>query len=38
MARRFADEADAIVASLELDDPARETLRAVGEYFCQREF
>jgi geranylgeranyl diphosphate synthase type I len=38
MARRFALEADQIAASLEFDDAARETLRAVGDYFCQRDF
>jgi geranylgeranyl diphosphate synthase type I len=38
LARRFADEADAIVSVLELDDVARATLRAVGDYFCQRDF
>ena len=38
MARRFAQEADTIAATLELDEPARETLRAVGDYFCAREF
>ena len=38
MARQFADEAEEIVATLELDDTARETLRSVGEYFCQRNF
>jgi geranylgeranyl diphosphate synthase type I len=38
MARRFADEADAIAATLELEEASMETLRAVGNYFCQREF
>jgi geranylgeranyl diphosphate synthase type I len=38
MARRFAAEADAIAATLELDDESRETLRAVGDYFCARQF
>ena len=38
MARRFADEASEMVETLELDDNSRETLRSVGEYFCQRDF
>ncbi|MCA9828969.1 MAG: polyprenyl synthetase family protein [Dehalococcoidia bacterium] len=38
MARRFANEAEDMVAALELDDAARDTLRSVGDYFCQRDF
>ncbi|MFN0096773.1 MAG: polyprenyl synthetase family protein [Dehalococcoidia bacterium] len=37
-ARRCAMEADALIAGLELTPTAREDLRAVGEYFCNRDF
>lgn len=38
MALGFANEAEALVTTLELDDVSRNTLRSVGEYFCHRNF
>ncbi len=38
IARRFADEASEIAATLELAPAARRQLQAVGEYFCSRDF
>ncbi len=38
MARKFAGEADALVAHLPLGEGGRGTLRAVADYFCDRDF
>ena len=38
MARTFAHEADALVAHLPLVPAGRSTLRAVADYFCDRDF
>jgi geranylgeranyl diphosphate synthase type I len=38
MARKFADEADALVGGLPLSGNSRATLRAVADYFCDRDF
>jgi geranylgeranyl diphosphate synthase type I len=37
-ARRFASDAEALIASLELDDAARKQLAEVADYFCDRSF
>jgi geranylgeranyl diphosphate synthase type I len=38
LARRFADEADALLDSLDLSREARDGLRTVGDYFVHRTF
>jgi geranylgeranyl diphosphate synthase, type I len=38
LARKFADEAEAMATELAVDASGREMLRAVGDYFCSRTF
>jgi geranylgeranyl diphosphate synthase type I len=38
LARRFADEAEALASGLAVGPGGREMLRAVGDYFCSRTF